>query len=92
LIDDALSRVGLARLRDFPTQYLSAGQRRRIALARLLLSQRSLWLLDEPLSSLDREGKTVVRELVETHCSRGGMVVAATHEPIGAAGGTLELS
>ena len=91
-IDDALSRTGLAQLRDLPAQYLSAGQRRRLALARLILGARPLWLLDEPFSALDREGKAIVRELAESHCARGGILIAATHEPLGLRGATLELS
>ncbi|HWE05769.1 MAG TPA: heme ABC exporter ATP-binding protein CcmA [Rhizomicrobium sp.] len=91
-IDDALSRTGLAHLRDFPVQYLSAGQRRRLALARLILGARPLWLLDEPFSALDREGKAIVRQLAESHCATGGMLIAATHEPLGLRGAAIELS
>ena len=91
-IDDALSRTGLAHLRDLPAQYLSAGQRRRLALARLILGARPLWLLDEPFSALDREGKALVRQLAEAHCATGGILIAATHEPLGLSGAELELS
>jgi heme exporter protein A len=82
-VDDALARVGLSRIGDLPVQYLSAGQKRRLALARLFLSARPLWLLDEPLASLDASGKTLVAELVAQHCKDGGLAVIATHEPLG---------
>jgi heme exporter protein A len=82
-VDEALQRVGLSRLGDLPAQYLSAGQKRRLALARLSLSARPLWLLDEPLASLDTSGKALVAELVAQHCKDGGLAVIATHEPLG---------
>ncbi len=78
-----LVQVGLGRLKDMPAQYLSAGQRRRLALARLLVSERPLWLLDEPFAALDVDGKELVRQLITSHTDTGGMVVAATHEPLG---------
>jgi heme exporter protein A len=90
-IDAALTQSGLARPGDLPAQYLSAGQRRRLAFARLMLAERPLWLLDEPLSALDAEGKSFVRTLIECHCAAGGIVVAATHEPLGVTGAALEL-
>ena len=82
-IDPALEEVGLARLRDLPGQYLSAGQKKRLALARLKLSNRPLWLMDEPLASLDASGKKLAANLVTAHCASGGIVIAATHEPLG---------
>ena len=82
-LDEALARVGLSRVGELPVQYLSAGQKRRLALARLSLSSRPLWLLDEPLASLDAAGKTLVSELVAQHCKDGGLAVIATHEPLG---------
>jgi heme exporter protein A len=90
-VDGALKQIGLGALRDMPAQYLSAGQRRRLAFARLMLSMRPLWLLDEPFSALDAEAKSFVRGLMERHCARGGIVVAATHEPLGISGAALEL-
>jgi len=81
--DTALSEVGLARLADLPGQYLSAGQKRRLALARLKLSNRPLWLMDEPLAALDVAGKKLAGEMIAAHCAGGGMVIAATHEPLG---------
>jgi heme exporter protein A len=90
-VDEALQRVGLLRLGDLPAQYLSAGQKRRLALARLSLSARPLWLLDEPLASLDTSGKALVAELVAQHCKDGGLAVIATHEPLGFDGPRLAL-
>lgn len=79
----ALSEVSLARIADLPGQYLSAGQKKRLALARLKLSRRPLWLMDEPLASLDAAGKKLVAQFVTAHCASGGIVIAATHEPLG---------
>ena len=87
----ALDRVALARIADLPGQYLSAGQRRRLALARLLLCNRPLWLLDEPLAALDAAGKRLAAELIAAHCAAGGIAIAATHEPLGLAGPRLTL-
>jgi heme exporter protein A len=83
--DDAIARVGLSRAYDLPAQYLSAGQRRRLGLARLLLSRRPLWLLDEPLSALDAGGKALAAALISEHCGAGGIAIAATHEALGIA-------
>lgn len=82
-VGQILERVGLKRAANLPAQYLSAGQRRRLALARLVLSTRPLWLLDEPLAALDTAGKTLIAELIKEHCHSGGMVIAATHDPLG---------
>ena len=82
-VDEALARVGLSRVGELPVQYLSAGQKKRLALARLSLSARPLWLLDEPLASLDAAGKALVAELVAEHCKDRGLAVIATHEPLG---------
>jgi heme exporter protein A len=78
-----LEEVGLARQAELPCRYLSAGQRRRLALARLLLTARPLWLLDEPFAALDTAGKALVGRLIARHCGAGGMVIAATQEPLG---------
>jgi heme exporter protein A len=78
-----LDRVGIAWLADIPAQYLSAGQRRRLSMARLLLSDRPLWLMDEPLSSLDVAGRRLSAELIGEHCDDGGIAVIATHETLG---------
>lgn len=78
----ALDEVGLGTLADLDAGYLSAGQSRRLALARLLVSQRPLWLLDEPTAALDVEGHDLVTRLLDRHLDRGGFAVAATHDPI----------
>lgn len=79
---EALGRVGLAGAADFPAGYLSAGQRRRVTLARLLVARRPVWLLDEPLSALDRDGQGMLGGLMAEHLGAGGLVVAATHAPL----------
>lgn len=81
--DEALQRFGLSPLADLPGQFLSAGQRRRLGLVRLVLSARPLWLLDEPLAALDANGKVLVAETIAHHCAAGGLVLAATHDPLG---------
>lgn len=79
----ALGAFGLEGLRDVPAAYLSAGQKRRLALARLLVAQRPVWLLDEPTVSLDRAGQEALVRVVDRHLAEGGLVVAATHGPLG---------
>jgi len=86
-----LEQVGLARQVELPCRYLSAGQRRRLALARLVLSRRPLWLLDEPFAALDVAGKGLVARLIALHCGDGGIVVAATHEELGLGNEVLKL-
>ena len=86
-----LDEVGLTRARDLPGQYLSAGMRRRLALARLVVSRRPVWLLDEPLAALDVRGKAMVGRFVTAHCRDGGLVIAATHEALGLDCARLEL-
>jgi heme exporter protein A len=81
----ALAAVGLAALAALPGAYLSAGQRRRLSLARLVSVRRPIWLLDEPVSALDREAQDVLAGLMQQHLSAGGIIVAATHGPIGLA-------
>jgi heme exporter protein A len=80
---EALAAFGLAALADLPGQFLSAGQKRRLALARLSLCARPLWLLDEPLAALDEAGKALVGRTVAAHCEAGGIALAATHEKLG---------
>ena len=79
---DALEAVGLAHAARLPVAYLSAGQRRRVALARLLVAHRPLWLLDEPTSALDAASQETLRLLLERHREGGGMIAAATHSPL----------
>jgi heme exporter protein A len=85
-IDSAIERVGLTRQRALPARVLSQGQRRRVALARLILAGRPLWLLDEPVTALDAAGMTLLQDLLAEHLARGGAVVAATHQPLPVAG------
>jgi heme exporter protein A len=82
-VDEAMDAVGLTRLADLPGQYLSAGQKKRVALARLKLCARPLWLMDEPLASLDVAGKKIAADLIAVHCASGGIAIVATHEPLG---------
>jgi len=89
----ALAAVGLEATADLPAGYLSAGQTRRLALARLLVASRPIWLLDEPTSSLDRAGEALVTHLIDRHAAAGGIAVAATHHdlPLAAPAATLDL-
>lgn len=82
-LDEALAAVGLAGLADLPAAYLSAGQRRRLSLARLISVPRPIWLLDEPTSALDAAGQQRLAELMGEHLDTGGMIMAATHGPLG---------
>ena len=79
----ALKAVGLAPLADLPAAYLSAGQRRRLSLARLVAVQRPIWLLDEPASALDKASQATLAGLMRGHLKRGGLILAASHGPIG---------
>ncbi len=76
--------LDLGRVLTLPVRVLSQGQARRIALARLIIAPRPVWLLDEPAASLDESGKAVLNELIASHRASGGVVVAAVHEPLGA--------
>jgi len=77
---EALSPVfGLEELKKASIRYLSAGQKRRLALARLVVKQAPLWLLDEPLTSLDQAGQELLKDLVRQHRTAGGMAIIATH-------------
>jgi heme exporter protein A len=79
----ALAAVGLGALTHLPATYLSAGQRRRLSLARLIVVERPIWLLDEPASALDVAGQSMLVELMRAHLAQGGLILAATHGPIG---------
>lgn len=82
-VEPALESVDLARLADLPAAYLSAGQRRRLSIARLVAVPRPIWLLDEPTSSLDAPSQKRLAELMRSHLAGGGMIIAAAHGPIG---------
>ena len=88
---EVLAQVGLARQADLPCRYLSAGQKRRLALARLQVSGRPLWLLDEPFAALDTSGQALVAQLMALHCGQGGIIIAATHDPLGLGNESLKL-
>ncbi|UXN74435.1 heme ABC exporter ATP-binding protein CcmA [Devosia sp. A8/3-2] len=81
-VEDALDRVGLGDLAMLDAGYLSAGQSRRLALARLPVTHRPVWLLDEPTAALDTEGHQLVTDLIDGHLDAGGIAIAATHDPI----------
>jgi heme exporter protein A len=81
-IEASLDEAGLARAADLPCQFLSAGQKKRLLLARLKLCQRPLWLLDEPLAALDAVGKSFAASLIAAHCASGGIALIATHEAL----------
>jgi heme exporter protein A len=85
-VEAALAAVGLAGLSRLPAIYLSAGQRRRLSIARLVAITRPIWLLDEPTSSLDASGQAMLADLMHAHLAGGGLVLAATHAPIGLQG------
>jgi heme exporter protein A len=82
-VTDALEAVGLAPIGDLPAGYLSAGQRRRLSIARLVAVQRPIWLLDEPASALDQAAQARLGELMRGHLAGGGAILAATHAPLG---------
>ena len=82
-IGPALAAVELAPLANLPAAYLSAGQRRRLSIARLVAVPRPLWLLDEPTSALDVPSQNRLADLMRDHLAGGGMIVAAAHGPIG---------
>jgi heme exporter protein A len=82
----ALKAVGLDALADLPAGYLSAGQRRRLSIARLVAVKRPLWLLDEPTTALDAQAQKALATVMRKHLRSGGLIVAASHGPIGISG------
>ena len=87
----ALERVAMNHAPDIPVSYLSAGQRRRVAIARLLVAPRPLWLLDEPTTALDAASQARLAGLMKDHLAAGGLIVAATHGDLGLAARELRL-
>ena len=80
--DIVFERLGISRLKKLPLRSLSAGQQRRVALARMLLADVPLWLMDEPFTNLDREGRELVMKLADEHLERGGLCVMAAHQDV----------
>jgi heme exporter protein A len=81
-LEQAMERLGLNELAEIPGRMLSAGQRRRVALARLLLNKARLWLLDEPFTALDKVAIRGVAALMEEHAARGGVIIFTSHHPV----------
>jgi heme exporter protein A len=88
-VDAALERMGLAGLDGVPVKVLSQGQKRRTALARLLVSDAPLWVLDEPFNALDVDAVGTVREVIRGHLSGGGLALLTTHQEVPIEAGTL---
>src|ERR1700721_1469480 len=87
----SLASVGLDHAIDLPAAYLSAGQRRRLSIARLLAVRRPIWLLDEATNALDAAGQKIFASLINAHLARGGLIIAATHAPLGVSGRELRI-
>jgi heme exporter protein A len=81
--NESLAIVELDHAANLPAAYLSAGQRRRLSIARLLAVKRPIWLLDEPTNALDASGQILFTTLMGDHLSKGGLIIAATHTPLG---------
>ena len=79
----SLELAGIEHAAHLPAAYLSAGQRRRLSIARLVAVRRPIWLLDEPTSALDAAGQALFTDVMRDHLARGGLVIAATHAPLG---------
>ena len=89
--NESLAAVGLDHAARLPAAYLSAGQRRRLSVARLLAVRRPVWLLDEPTSALDAAAQSLFTALMADHLARGGLIIAATHMPLGVAARELRI-
>ena len=90
-VEDTLESVGLGAIAALPAAYLSAGQRRRLSIARLIAVERPIWLLDEPTSTLDAAGRDRLTAIMQSHLAGGGLILAATHGALGLSA-ALELS
>jgi heme exporter protein A len=88
---ECLAAVGLDHAASLPAAFLSAGQRRRLSIARLLAARRPIWLLDEPTNALDTSGQAMFAALMGDHLARGGLIIAATHAPLGIAARELRI-
>lgn len=86
----ALAKLGLSGRENLPARFLSEGQRRRAALARLITCKTALWLLDEVLASLDHAAGVMIESVIGEHLSRGGIAIVATHQELQISGGTLQ--
>ncbi|MBC2805998.1 heme ABC exporter ATP-binding protein CcmA [Rhizobium ruizarguesonis] len=82
-VEDAAEAVGLSGITHLPFGYLSAGQQRRFAFAKLLVAHRPVWILDEPTAALDASADRLFTDLITAHLEKGGIVLAATHQPLG---------
>ena len=85
-VEEAVEAVGLGGIAHLPFGYLSAGQQRRMAMAKLLVARRPVWILDEPTAALDAAAEDMFAGLVTAHLARGGIAIAATHQPLGLEG------
>ena len=92
LVSDALAVFGIARLAALPAAYLSAGQKRRVASAKLLLAPRAIWLLDEPLIALDTGAQATLISLMADHTTAGGTILVASHQPLALPHRTIDLT
>ena len=88
-VDAALAAFGIEHIADWPCRWLSAGQRRRLALARLIAAPAPVWLLDEPSAGLDADGEARLTAAIASHRASGGRVAVATHQPIALSGATV---
>lgn len=86
---DALEQMGLAGIEDLPTKVLSQGQKKRVALSRLLLSGAPLWILDEPFTALDTDAVDLLQMLIARHVADGGMVILTTHQEVALTSGQI---
>lgn len=90
-IEQALMAIGLGAIGHLPAGYLSAGQKRRLSIARLIAVKRPIWLLDEPATALDAAGQSAFIAIMQSHLDGGGLIAAATHIPLGIAARELRL-
>ncbi len=86
----SLRKIGLGGREDLPARFLSAGQQRRLTLARLLTSQAAVWILDEVLTSLDKSAVALVKSLIEDHLSKAGIAIVATHQELNLSAGSFQ--